>query len=871
MNGLVGRRLGRYEIVGLIGSGGMGEVYRARDVQLGRDVAVKVLSAQVSEDPKRLERFEQEAHAVALLSHPNILDIHDFGSDGGVAYAVTELLEGQNLRERLHGSSLPWSKALEIGMAVAEGLAAAHSKGIVHRDIKPENIFVTTGGHVKILDFGIARLAAEADLNPLDPSAPTVTATATAHIFGTVGYMSPEQVAGRRPDARSDIFSLGCVLYETLTGHRAFRGETAVDTMMAVVNRDPPPIAASRADVPPALELVVARCLEKQPEERFESAKDVAFALQAIRLGRETPAAERPLRRSAGSRAVRIGAISLAAVAVATLVVVGVRSGMFGAAALPKERRVAVTRIVDATDDPALQVFGAGLTRILADNLVLLEEQTRGAVWVLPSTSFGPRDATRLQNLGRQWGVTLILAARVEKTSPRVRLSLTLVEPATGRALRSAMIGHQPGNISVLQVEPVLEAAKMLGVSVSPETRTRLVARTTNVTAAFEAYVTGVGLVQGEPKDPDLDRAVEQLRSVVDADPVFAPARIALAQACLRKLERTRDTKWLNAGVQETEQAGRAVPPSCQAYAVMADLYRAAGRKPEVVSSLQRAVALCPDDAEDHMALGQAYQAAGQPKEAAAELQRAIYLRPGYWPGYHWLARLYLSQSAYESAATEFRHVIESAPDNHQGYNNLGYVYARLNRRQESQEMLEKSLAIEPTDNPFAFLNLGTLYFEDARFADAADLFEKALKLRSDNYLMWGNLAYAYKFGPTPEKAPDCFHRAVELAERQRQKTPGDAQLLCRLAAYEAAVGEQKKGMEALTAAVAGKPDEPQTIASIAGAYEDLGERERALEWVGRAFDRGVEPSRFEKQPSLRGLLADERYRKLADARKKTQ
>jgi eukaryotic-like serine/threonine-protein kinase len=871
VNGLVGRRLGRYEIVSLLGAGGMGEVYRARDTQLGRQVAVKVLGAKAFEDPSHLERFEKEARAVALLSHPNILDIHDFGVDGEVVYAVTELLEGKNLRERMGGTSLPLSKALEIGREVAEGLAAAHGKGIVHRDIKPENIFITSTGQVKILDFGIARLKGKPLPDPLDAGTPTATSTVTGPVMGTVGYMSPEQVRGLPAEARSDIFSLGCVLYEMVTGQRAFRAETADDTMLAILHRDPPPMTAARPDVPPALALVVGRCLEKQPEERFESARDVAFALQAVSLTRETVVVEPPIQKRRGSRAVRIGAIGLAAVIVAALVVVAVGRGIFGAATLPKERRVAVTRFADAADDPGLQAFGAGLTRILADNLVLLEEQTHGALWVLPNPSSGPRDTTRLRNLGRQWGATLILAARVEKASPRVRLTLALVEPASGRALRSAEIGDQPGNIAVLQVEPVLEAAKMLGVDVSPETRTLLTARTTNVTAAFAAYVTGVGLLQGEPKDPDLDRAVAQLRSAVSADPVFAPARIALAQACLRKLERTRDTKWLDAGVQEAEQAGRGGPQACKAYAVMADLYRAAGRKPEVVSSLQRAVALCPDGAEGHMALGQAYQAAGKTKEAEAALQRAIYLRPGYWPGYHWLARLYLSQGAYESAATEFRHVIESAPGNQQGYNNLGYVYRRLDRRQESQEMFERSLAIEPKDNPFAFLNLGTLYFEDARFADAAALFEKALTLRSDDYLMWGNLAYAYKFGLTPAKAAESFRRAIELAEKQRLKTPDDPALLCRLADYYAATGERAKGMETLAAAIAAKPVEPPTMASVAAAYEDLGERERALEWVGRAFDKGVQRNEFENQPALRALIADERYRKLVDARKKTQ
>jgi serine/threonine-protein kinase len=683
--------------------------------------------------------------------------------------------------------------------------------------------------------------------------------------------MSPEQVRGRPVDARSDIFALGCVLYEMVAGKRAFHGETPSDTLVAILDRDPAPLAASRPDVPPVLEMVIRRCLEKQPGERFDSAHDVAFALQAVSLTRETVVAGAPLRRRAGSRAARIGAIGILAVAVAAVALLVFRQTLFGAPALPKERRVAVTQIVVGGDDPSLRVFGAGLTRILADNLVLLEEETRGAVWVVRSTTSGARDATRIRNLGRLRGVTLVLAARVERASEHVRMTLALVEPASGRALRSAVLGGEAGNIAALQAGPALAVATMLGMSVSPELRARLAARTTNVIAAFQDYVTGVGLLQGESKDADLDRAVTQLRSAVDRDPAFAPARVALAQACARELERTHDAKWLDTGLREAEEAGRTGSRACEAYAAMADLYRVAARKPEVVSSLKRTVELCPDDAEGHMALGRAYQAVGATREAEAELQRAIYLRPGYWPGYHWLARLYLSQGAYESAAMEFRHVIESAPENILGYNNLGYVYDRLDRRKESQEMFERSLAIEPDDNPFAFLNLGTLYFEDARFADAAALFEKALKLRADDYLMWGDLAYAYKFGPNPEKAPECFRRAIELAGKQRQKAPDDPDLLCRIANYYAALGDPKKGMEALTAAIAANPVEPPTIASIAGAYEDLGERERALEWVGRAFNKGVQPTIFENKPSLRGLVADQRYRKLADARKMKQ
>src|SRR5215472_13061481 len=226
-----GDRLGKYQIQALLGAGGMGEVYRARDPRLGREVAIKILPERLASDPKTLARFEREAQVVAALSHPNILAIHDFGEDNGIHFAVAELLDGEPLRQRLNRETLPWRKALEIGIAVANGLVAAHAKGIIHRDLKPENLFLTSSGVVKILDFGLARIAADADPLGQPTSAPTAgVATEAGTILGTVGYMSPEQVSGETADARSDIFSFGAVLYEMLAGRRAFEGRTQGET-----------------------------------------------------------------------------------------------------------------------------------------------------------------------------------------------------------------------------------------------------------------------------------------------------------------------------------------------------------------------------------------------------------------------------------------------------------------------------------------------------------------------------------------------------------------------------------------------------------------------------------------------------------------
>jgi eukaryotic-like serine/threonine-protein kinase len=277
-----GTKLGRYEIRSKLGAGGMGEVYEGRDTQLGRDVAVKVLPTIVSTDPDRLRRFEQEACAASALNHPNILIVHDIGAHDGTTYVVSELLEGETLRKRIAGTPLAQRRAIDYALQIAKGLAAAHEKGIIHRDLKPDNIFITNDGRVKILDFGLAKLT-QLDGNEAQTDVPTRRVdTDPGVVMGTVGYMSPEQVRGQKIDHRSDIFSLGAILYEMLSGRRAFHGQSAADTLSAVLKEDPPDLLDSNSAVTPAVERLVSHCLEKNPEARFHSARDLAFALESI-------------------------------------------------------------------------------------------------------------------------------------------------------------------------------------------------------------------------------------------------------------------------------------------------------------------------------------------------------------------------------------------------------------------------------------------------------------------------------------------------------------------------------------------------------------------------------------------------------------
>ena len=274
-----GTNLGPYEIVAPLGEGGMGVVYRAHDSKLSRDVAIKVLSQHLAGDPVALERLQREARTLASASHPNILSVFDLGTSDGLTYIVMELLDGHTLRTLLGDGPLPIRKAVDYAIQIAQGLGAAHDRGITHRDLKPDNLFVTRDGRVKILDFGLARQNAALGT---DETTALARGTAPGTVLGTVGYMSPEQVQGKPADARSDIFSFGAVLYEMLAGRRAFKGESAADTMHAILRGDPPALDEAAEGLPPALGRIVAHCLEKSPDQRFQSARDIAFNLESV-------------------------------------------------------------------------------------------------------------------------------------------------------------------------------------------------------------------------------------------------------------------------------------------------------------------------------------------------------------------------------------------------------------------------------------------------------------------------------------------------------------------------------------------------------------------------------------------------------------
>jgi len=536
MSDLIGRTLGHYRIVDKIGEGGMGEVYRAHDERLDREVAVKVLHEAVAQDADRLARFEREAKAVAKLDHPNILAIHDFGTENGITYAVTELLDGHDLRHAIPASGMPWQKVVDIGAAIADGLAAAHGKGVVHRDLKPENVFLTADGRVKVLDFGLARVK-----EPVEEEAETATltpaGTVAGTIMGTLGYMSPEQLRGEAADARSDIFALGCVLYEMLSGRTAFLRDSTAETTAAILKEEPQRLSSTDTVLPAELERTVHRCLEKSPDARYQSASDLAFALrsmcadQVVRAVSSDEVETRPRRRLGSWMSVAIVTVVVASVAFWFYY----RSGSVEEPAVNTLPRIAVLPF-ENLGLPEDEYFADGMTDEVRGRLFNL-----GGLEVIARYSSDQYrgSAKPLSQIAEELGARYLLTAKVRwqkagDGSSRIRVSPELVEVQSDTA--PVAMWHDAfdatlADVFQVQADIATRVARALDVTLSADEKKVLESRPTDNLAAYDAFLRAEQIDrEGAGTMPSRSsKRAELYKKAVALDPEFALAWAKLA------------------------------------------------------------------------------------------------------------------------------------------------------------------------------------------------------------------------------------------------------------------------------------------------------------------------------------------------------
>ncbi len=806
-----GTRLASYEIVGALGAGGMGEVYRAHDARLDREVAVKVLPEQLTASPDALARFEREAKAVASLSHPNILSIFDFGSQGGVSYAVMELLQGATLREKLDAGPVSQRQAVDWCLQVARGLSAAHGKGVVHRDLKPENVFVTTDGHVKILDFGLAKRL-EAEPSP-DTNAPTGTGhTEPGTVMGTMGYMSPEQLRGLPVDHRSDLFSFGAILYELLSGRKAFKRDTSSDTIAAILKEEPPELAESGRNVSPALDHIVRHCLEKDRENRFQSAKDVAFALSeasssttaAVTSGGHVVV---PEKRSTRKLAIGAAAVALLVIA-AVFLARRPRATTETPASAAAVKRIAVL---------PFENLGAPEDDYFADGIA---DQIRGKLTAVPgieviargsSTPYKKSTKTP-QEIARELSANYLLTATVRWQkgggTNRVQVSPELVEiRAEGPPASKWQQPFDAALTDVFQVQSDIasKVAEALGVALAEGQRKQLSDKPTQNLAAYDAFLKGSDISLGHSDPPSVRRGLAFYEQAVALDPAYAAA-------------------WARVSIANSLIYSNSIPTSA-----LSDASRQAADK---------AIALAPDQSDGYQALGTFYRlVATDPARARDEFAKGLKLVPGNPDLLRGLGYAEMESGHWEDAVEHFRQAQRLDPRSVPNVVALGRALLALRRTAESRQAYERALVLSP-GNPNVIEGLAMTYLSEGNLEGARAVLTRAGKDADPSALVaffaefqdLGWVLDAAQVQTLRRLTPSDFDDNAgvwAICQAQASYLDGDA---------AAARGYAERALKAFDEQLKATPDDAQLHVGRGLALAYLGRKDEAL----REGERGV-------------------------------
>jgi len=896
-----GEVVGNYKILGLIGAGGMGVVYRALDTKLERTVALKFLPENLVANVQDRERVLREARTASSLDHPNIGVIHGFEEmPSGRVFIVMAYYEGETLAHKILRGPLALGDVVEIAVQIAEGLGAAHAGAIVHRDVKPSNVIITQKGVAKIVDFGLARLAS------------ATGSTQSISTAGTIGYMSPEQTMGRVADQRADIWALGIILAEMVTGKNPFHRDTPAATIFAILNEAPGPL--DEAVVPIELLHIVYRALSKEPATRYATCREMLADLREFRghldpevaasslgahstgpasrpstgSGIRTPTRPSSLRQSSlrnsglsakdlraqieqASRPLWGNAVPagprwgrwLAGMGVVVILLAlvsflpPVRERVSGWFVRPVDH-IAVLPFENVGNDPANEAVSAGLMDSLASRLTNLEVG-KESLWVVPTSEVRRQRISDPKSALRELGATVAVQGSLQRDGQTIRMTVNLINTRNLRQIGSVRLEDRAGDFSTLEDEAVARMAKLMKIEVTPE-MLRASGGAVNA-GAYELYLKALGFTQRYDKPGNLDLAINALNDAVKADPRFALGFAQLGDAYRLKYRLDKDKKWIDQALANCEKAQQLDDRLPAVYVTLGKIHGYTGKYDLALQEYQRALQLDPRNADAIIGLASSYDSSGRLADAEAAFKKAIALRPDSWDGYNSYAAFLNEHGRYEEAVAQFRHAIQLTPDNAALYLNLGAAYSDMGDKYypDAERMLQKSIALQPSYG--AYTNLGYLYNEQHKYAEGAIATEKALQLNDKDYMVWENLAVAYTGLKDKERANRARDSEAPLLEHAALDNPRDAMVQSYLGLLYAKKNLREKAIPHIQSSLALSPDDANVLENAGEAYEHLGDRAQAIRYIERSLQKGYDLSALKNTPDLQSLLSDPNFR----------
>ncbi len=683
-----GTSLGSYEVLGPLGAGGMGEVYRARDRKLGREVAIKILPEAFAQDAMRLTRFDREARMLASVNHPALAAIYGLEEAGAIRYIVMELVPGETLSETLARGPLPLRDALSAARQIAEALEAAHERGIVHRDLKPSNIKITPQGRVKVLDLGLAKAMdtkAEDSRDSSDSPTLQLDETRPGVIVGTIEFMSPEQARGKPVDKRTDVWAFGCVLFEMLSGRRAFSGETPSDILADILTREPD-WKALPPTTPPRVRELLERCLQKDPNRRLRDIGDARIALEDAVAASAEGATAPPDGSSRRERRLVLATLATLAVAAGLWLFARPRAAPQGPSGF---RSLAVLPFRDLSGQPGGQLVGDGLVETVSVRLANLQ----GVQVVTPSASVQASDRQEDSfQIARDLGANLFLRGSVQRQGDRIRITYSIWNTQTRAQVAGGDVDGMATDLFAIQDRLTADVSRQLRLP-TPSRRTPPPTGLAT-TRQQERYLEALGNLQRYDKPASVDAALALLEGLSAETPDSALVQAALARACLHKYTMTREKEWAARAIAAADRATRLDAGIPDVHVTRGLILTKTGRGSEAIREFEVALSQAPNSLEGVIGLAAAYESVGRNAEAEATYRRAIELQPGYWATYNNFGGFAYAIGRYPQAIEMFRRAAELAPDSVRAWNNLGGACQQAGRFEEALDAFKRSARI---------------------------------------------------------------------------------------------------------------------------------------------------------------------------------